>query len=388
VSQTRLLILGATGSIGHQALDVVGHLGDRFAVVGLASSSNWADLAGAADAVGVADLALACPDAAAQLAGARPDLRVRSGVAGIVDLVQSVEADVVVVAIAGLAALDPMLAALRRGLRVAFASKEPLVAAGRLVTETARRHVAALIPIDSEISAVFQCLHGVPPETVERILLTASGGPFAGLSREQLAAVTPEQALAHPTWRMGPKVTVDSATLMNKGFEVFELHWLFDMPVSRIEVVIHHQSVIHSAVQLADSSTVAQMSLPDMRAPIQYALTYPERLPNELPRLDLPSLGQMTFARPDESRFPCLRLAYEAAASGGTYPAVLNAADEVAVAAFLDGRLGFTAIPAVLEAVLESHDPDTDDRLDSLLAADEWARRATELELAGRAAPS
>lgn len=388
MSQTRLLILGATGSIGRQTLDVVGRLSERFTVVGLAASSSWAGLADLADATGVAELALACPDSAAELAAARPEFQVRSGVAGIVDLVQSVEADVVVVAIAGLAGLDPMLAALRRGLRVAFASKEPLVAAGRLVTETARRQAGALVPIDSEISAVFQCLQGIPAESVERILLTASGGPFAALSREQLAAVTAEQALAHPTWRMGPKVTIDSATLMNKGFEVFELHWLFDMPVSGIEVVIHHQSVIHSAVQLTDSSIIAQMSLPDMRAPIQYALTYPERLPNELPRLDLPALGQMTFARPDEGRFPCLRLAHEAAASGGTYPAVLNAADEVAVAAFLDGRLGFMAIPAVLEAVLESHDPDTDDRLDNLLTADQWAREAAGREIAARAASS
>jgi len=298
-----------------------------------------------------------------------------------VDLLQSVPADVVVVAIAGLAALDPLIDALRRSLRVAFASKEPLVAAGRVVMETSRSHGARLLPIDSEISAVFQCLQGVPRESVEKILLTASGGPFAGLSSEELARVTPEQALAHPTWQMGPKVTVDSASLMNKGFEVFELRWLFDVPVDRIEVVIHYQSVIHSAVQLVDSSVLAQMSLPDMRAPIQYALTYPERRANALPRLDLSALGQMTFARPDTARFPCLRIAYQAARAGGTYPAVLNAADEVAVAAFLEGRLGFTAVPALLEAVLEAHDPKSDDCLDNVLAADRWARQAAEAKI-------
>ncbi|MGD9518980.1 MAG: 1-deoxy-D-xylulose-5-phosphate reductoisomerase [Armatimonadota bacterium] len=377
----RIIVLGATGSIGCQTLDIVRQLGDRFEVVGLAASSNWQRLAEYADRAHTKEVALTSEQAAAKLRAARQDLNVRSGPAGLVDLLQSVPADVVVVAIAGLAALDPLIDALRRSLRVAFASKEPLVAAGRVVMETSRSHGARLLPIDSEISAVFQCLQGVPRESVEKILLTASGGPFAGLSSEELARVTPEQALAHPTWQMGPKVTVDSASLMNKGFEVFELRWLFDVPVDRIEVVIHYQSVIHSAVQLVDSSVLAQMSLPDMRAPIQYALTYPERRANALPRLDLSALGQMTFARPDTARFPCLRIAYQAARAGGTYPAVLNAADEVAVAAFLEGRLGFTAVPALLEAVLEAHDPKSDDCLDNVLAADRWARQAAEAKI-------
>ncbi|MBC7289069.1 MAG: 1-deoxy-D-xylulose-5-phosphate reductoisomerase, partial [Armatimonadetes bacterium] len=282
----RTIVLGATGSIGRQTLQVAAALADTVVLVALAAGADWQALAELADAVGVKDVALASEDAAAKLRAARPDLRVLGGKRGLVELVETTDADVVVVAIAGLAALEPMLAALRRGLRVAFASKEPIVAAGRLVMDAARRHAAQLIPIDSEISAVFQCLQGIRRSWVEKILLTASGGPFAALSKEELAQVTVDQALRHPTWRMGRKVTIDSATLMNKGFEVFELHWLFDMEVDRIEVIVHHQSVIHSAVQLIDGSVIAQMSLPDMRLPIQYAFTYPERLPSDLPRLD------------------------------------------------------------------------------------------------------
>jgi 1-deoxy-D-xylulose-5-phosphate reductoisomerase len=384
VPQNRLLILGATGSIGRQTLEVAMGLRERFSVVGLAASANWQALAECADMAGARHVALSAPEAADALRATRPDLVVRSGHEGVLELIECVEADTVVVAIAGLSALEPMLAALRRGVRVAFASKEPIVAAGRVVIETARRHAAKLVPIDSEISAVFQCMQGVHRQSVEKVLLTASGGPFADWRREKLAEATAEQALGHPTWRMGRKVTIDSATLMNKGFEVFELHWLFDMPVNRIEVVIHHQSVIHSAVQLVDSTIIAQMGLPDMRAPIQYALTWPERAENQLPRLDLAALGSLTFARPDTKRFPCLRLAYEAAQAGGTYPAVLNAADEVAVAAFLDGHIGFLEIPELIEAVLEKHSSDSEERLDSILAADAWAREAAEREVDGR----
>ncbi|MCX7599196.1 MAG: 1-deoxy-D-xylulose-5-phosphate reductoisomerase, partial [Armatimonadetes bacterium] len=302
----RVLILGATGSIGRQTLDVIARLERRYVVVGLGAWSRWHELGELADVVGVGDVALASEEAAAELAAARPDLRIRAGRGALAALVEQVPADIVVVAVAGLAALEPMIAALQRGLRVAFASKEPIVAAGGLVVEAAKRHGATLVPIDSEISAVFQCLQAVRPDWVEKVLLTASGGPFVDLSREELARVTPEQALAHPTWRMGAKVTIDSATLMNKGFEVFELHWLFGLAVDKIEVVVHHQSIIHSAVQLIDSTVLAQVGLPDMRAPIQYALTYPERLASDLPRLDLPEVGRLTFSRPDVARFPCL----------------------------------------------------------------------------------
>ena len=379
----RVIILGATGSIGRQALAIMGQLGGEFVPVALAASSNWHPLAEMADTWGVREVALWNAHAAEDLIAARPDLAVRGGPAALSDLVEDVAADIVIVAVSGLAALQPMLAALAKRVRVAFASKEPLVAAGRTVMDSARRHGAELIPIDSEISAVFQCMHAVKPEYVEKILLTASGGPFSKLTKEELAAVTAEQALAHPTWSMGPKVTVDSATLMNKGFEVFELRWLFDVPVAKIEVVVHHQSIVHSAVRLKDSSVLAQMSLPDMQGPIGYALTYPERRVNDLPRLDLAARGTLTFDRPDTERFPCLRLAYEAAEAGATYPAVLNAADEVAVEAFLDGRLGFSGIPDVLERVLEAHDAQPDD-LEAVLAADRWARERAGREVEAR----
>ena len=378
----RVLILGATGSIGRQTLDVIARLGGRYVPVGLGAWSRWHELSELADATGVKDVALESAKAAESLAAARPDFRVRGGPGALSALVEQVTADIVVVAVAGLAALGPMLVALHRGLRVAFASKEPLVAAGGLVLEAAKRHGAMLLPIDSEISAVFQCLQAVRPEWIEKVLLTASGGPFADLSREELARVTPQQALAHPTWRMGPKVTVDSATLMNKGFEVFELHWLFGLAVDKIEVVVHHQSIIHSAVQLVDSTILAQAGLPDMRAPIQYALTYPERVASGLPTLDLAEVRRLTFGRPDMGRFPCLRIAYDAARAGGTYPAALNAADEVAVEAFLAGRLGFLEIPQVLESVLEQHDSVPADHLEAVLAADRLARAQAEREIA------
>ncbi len=381
----RVIILGATGSIGRQALAIMGQLGGEFRPVALAASSNWHSLAEMADTRGVRDVALWNNHAAADLIAARPDLIVRGGPGALSDLVEEVAADIVIVAVSGLAALQPMLAALAKRVRVAFASKEPLVAAGRTVMDSARRHGAELIPIDSEISAVFQCMQAVKPEQVEKVLLTASGGPFVNWPKEELATVTAEQALAHPTWSMGPKVTIDSATLMNKGFEVFELRWLFDVPVAKIEVVVHHQSVVHSAVRLKDSSVLAQMSLPDMQGPIQYALTYPERRVNDLPRLDLAARGQLTFDRPDMERFVCLRLAFEAAEAGATYPAVLNAADEVAVGAFLQGRLGFLDVPEVLERVLEAHDAQPDD-LEAVLAADRWARdqAGREVEARGR----
>ncbi len=373
-ARERLCILGATGSIGRQTLDVVGRFQDRFEIVSLAAASNWHALAELADTFGVRTLALAEQWAADALRQARPDLDCRGGREALVQLVEQTEPDTVVVAVAGLAALRPMLAALRLGAKVAFASKEPIVAAGRIVTETARRHAAALVPIDSEISAVFQCMQGVKREWVEKILLTASGGPFAEASMEELEKVTPQQALAHPTWRMGPKVTVDSATLMNKGFEVFEMHWLFGVPYDDVDVIVHHQSIIHSAIQLIDGSVIAQLSVPDMRLPIQYALFYPERAPSNVERLDLVSVGKLTFAAPDLARFPCLRLAYEAARAGGTYPAVLSAADEVAVRAFLDRKIKFTDIPRVLEATLEAHTAASDDALEHIIDADAWAR--------------
>jgi len=258
---------------------------------------------------------------------------------------------------------------------VALANKEPLVMAGGVITALAERHGARLLPVDSELSAIFQCLPGSPRQAVERILLTASGGPFAGLSREELGQVTPEQALQHPTWKMGPKVTIDSATLANKGFEIFEVKWLFGVEFRQIEVVVHHQSIVHSLVQFADSSVIAQLGWPDMRTPIQYALLYPERVKNDLPRLDLAQASPLTFAAPDEEKFPCLRLARQAAEAGGGYPAVLAGADEVAVELFLQHAIGFLGISDLIERSLDAY-PGGDVRsLEEALVADQWARR-------------
>jgi 1-deoxy-D-xylulose-5-phosphate reductoisomerase len=368
-----IVVLGSTGSIGRQTLEMAAQHHDRLRVVGLAAGSNAAGLRSQAEEWNVAQVALA-DEAAAERLGADSGLRVHAGAAGLCSLVRELRADLVVAALSGGAGLASLLAALEAGSDVALANKEPLVAAGSLVTQAAARAGRQLLPIDSEISAVWQCLRGESRPDVEKVLLTASGGPFSGWEPKALAEVTPEQALAHPTWRMGPKVTVDSATLMNKGFEIFEIKWLFGLEFRQIEVLIHHQSVIHSAVQFCDGSTLAQMGQPDMRVPIQFALSYPERWPNAVPRMDLPALQQLTFARPDATRFPCLRLAREAGEAGGSYPAVLSAADEVAVEAFLGGRLRFTEIPRVLERVLEAHERLPLTSLDEVQRAEAWGR--------------
>lgn len=353
MSERSLIILGSTGSIGRQTLEIVAQHRDKLRVVGLAAGSQGEVLRSQAEVWGVEHLAVADPAASEALVGL--DARVYSGAEGLCDMVRELRADLVVAAISGGAGLPSLLAALEAGSHVAFANKEPLVAAGALVTETARRCGADLRPVDSEISAVWQCLRGENRAELEKITLTASGGPFVDATREMMAAVTPEQALAHPTWKMGPKVTVDSATLMNKGFEIFEMRWLFGVSFGQIEVVVHRQSLLHSAVTFRDGSTLAQMGPPDMRTPIQFALSYPERWDLELPRLDWAARGQMTFERPDLGRFPCLRLAREAGEAGLSYPAALSAADEVAVTAFLAGRLRFPQIPVILERTLEEH---------------------------------
>jgi len=375
VDVKRIVLLGSTGSIGQQTLDVVRAHPDRLQVVGLAAGRQVDELARQAREFGAAACVVE-PTLYEELrrlvgGGAR---RVSAGEEGLCALAAGSDVDLVVGAVSGLGGLAPVLAALEAGHDVALANKEPLVAAGQLVTETANRFGADLIPIDSEISAVFQALRGEDPETVERLLLTASGGPFSSYSVEELEAVTPAQALDHPTWRMGRKVTVDSATLANKGFELFELRWLFGVPFERIEVVVHHQSIIHSAVEFCDGSVIAQMGLPDMRTAIQYALLHPRRAPNRLARLDLASIGRLTFARPDVERFPCLRLAYEAGTAGRTYPAVLNGADEEAVGLFLEGRIGFLDIPRAIEAALDAHEPAPTALRADILRADAWAR--------------
>ncbi len=355
----RIVILGSTGSIGRQTLDVIGRHPGRFMVVGLAAGSNAGELQAQCRRFGVKNSALAC----------------RDGQESLCDLIERTQPDLVVAAISGLAGLEPVLTALQAGIDVALANKEPLVAAGNLVVNTAMRSAATLLPIDSEISAVFQCLQGEDKNAIEKVLLTASGGPFAKLPASELADVTPQQALAHPTWKMGPKVTIDSATLANKGFELFELSHLFNLDFDQIEVVIHHQSIIHSLVQFHDGSIIAQLGVPDMRLPIQYALLYPERVANNLPRLQLTEVSKLTFAAPDTSKFPCLQLAYEAGRSGDSYPAVLNAADEEAVNLFLAGRIGFMDIPQVIEQALDAHEPHSLDSLAEVRQADDWARR-------------
>ena len=362
-TRTRLALLGSTGSIGRQTLDVVRALPERFEVVGLAAGRNR-ELFGA------------------QAAEFRPEHTSLGDGSGLTleEMAVLPEADLVIIATSGTAGMKATHAAARAGKVIALANKESLVAAGELITAEMTRSGAKLLPVDSEHSAIWQCLNGEPAP--RRIYLTASGGPFRTFTREQIAAVTPEQALAHPSWTMGPKVTVDSASLLNKGLEVIEARWLFDVPVDQVTVLVHPQSIVHSMVEFADGSIKAQLGFPDMRLPIQYALTWPERVPNrELPALDWAKVSSLTFEAPDTERFPCLRLAIEAGKRGGTYPAVLCAAGEAAVERFLDKRVPFGAIPAIIETALARHYGTAHPSFDDILAADEWGR-ATAAELA------
>jgi 1-deoxy-D-xylulose-5-phosphate reductoisomerase len=384
MSPKRLFILGSTGSIGVQALQVVGEHSDRLQVVGLAAYSDWETLAHQAKAHGASVCSLVDPAAASAAADALPDRRVVSGADGLRQLVADTEVDLVVAAISGGAGLLPTVAALHKGVDVALANKEPLVMAGELVIGIANRTGARLLPVDSELSAVFQCLQGQPREAIARILLTASGGPFSELPHEELNSVTPERALRHPNWTMGPKVTIDSATLANKGFEVFEARWLFGVSFPQIEILIHRQSIVHSLVEFRDTSVLAQLGWPDMRVPIQYALLYPERAANALSSLDLLQASPLTFVAPDVSRFPCLRLAREAAAAGGGYPAVLNGADEMAVELFLGSRIGFMDIPRVIENALAAYDGAVPSSVDDVLLVDAWARSHVSMTALGR----
>ncbi|MDP2936652.1 MAG: 1-deoxy-D-xylulose-5-phosphate reductoisomerase [Dehalococcoidia bacterium] len=366
----RLAILGSTGSIGAQTLDVVRALPGHFQVVALSGGRNLELLRQQVEEFRPLLAYSPVEGAAAALAGAG----VR--ISPLEEIVTNGRVDLVVMAISGSPALSPTLAALRAGKTVALASKEALVMAGALVMREAREHGVQLLPVDSEHSAIWQCIQGeVGRDEIAKVHLTASGGAFRDLSREQLEQVTPEEALRHPTWRMGRKVTIDSATLMNKGLEVIEAHWLFDLPFDRIDVVMHRESIVHSLVEFVDGSVKAQLGVPDMRLPIQYALTYPSRLPNEeLPRLDLASMGPLTFNDVELGRYPCLRLALEAARAGGTATTVLNAADEVAVERFLAGDIAFLDIPRLVERVLAQHQPVAGPELETILEADAWAR--------------
>lgn len=373
----RLVILGSTGSIGTQALDIVRRLPDRFQIVGLAANNNANLLAEQANEFRAEYVSIGIPERVAELkdrlraAGRNP--HVASGVEGMCELATLPEADLIVVAVAGAIGIAPTHAALAAGKDIALASKEVLVAAGETTMELARAKGAAILPIDSEHSAIFQCLQGAPEKSIERILLTASGGPFRTVPKAALADVTPEQALKHPTWNMGGLVTINSATLMNKALEVIEAKWLFDVPVENVEVVVHPQSIIHSMVRYTDGSTIAQLGLPDMRLPIQYALVYPERPDTGLPRMELSAFASLTFEAPDEEKFPALRLARQAVAAGGTMPAVMNAANEAAVDLFLNRRIPYVRIMEWIEKAMERHSP-VAPTLENVLEADAWAR--------------
>ena len=351
---TRIAVLGSTGSIGRQTLAVVDQYPDQFAVVALAAGQNVGLLNEQAARYRPALVSVSRPEDRAAVCA--PGAEVLTGDDGLNAVATHPDADIVVIATSGHQAIGPTLAAISRGKTIALANKEVIVCAGELVMDAVRRHGVELRPIDSEHSAIWQCLQGRRGlSEVAKVTLTASGGPFRTLAADALARVTIDQALAHPTWQMGHKVTIDSATLMNKGLEVIEAHWLFDLPYDTIDVVIHPQSVVHSLVTLVDGSVIAQLGVQDMRLPIQYALSFPERLPAPHLALDLTALPNLEFAPPDLERFPALRIAAEAGRMGKTYPAALSAADEVAVQVFLAGTIGFTEITAAVRAVLDRH---------------------------------
>ena len=374
-------VLGATGSVGRRALDLLAAFPDQFRVGGLAArGGNLGVLVEQVRTHRPQAVALLDPRAvdrlARELGQPRPELL--AGPDGLATLAAQVPADVVLSALVGGAGLIPTLAAIRAGRSVALANKEPLVMAGALMTAAARAHGSRLLPVDSEHSAIFQCLAGASPREVRRLVLTASGGPFRGFSPARLEAVTVSEALRHPTWRMGTKITIDSASLMNKGLEIIEAHWLFGTPLERIDVVVHPQSIVHSMVEFVDRSVLAQLGMPDMGIPILYALSYPERLPCPAPALDLVQLGTLTFEAPDPVTFPCLALARQAGAAGGAAPLVLNAANEVLVAGFLAERCGFMDVPRVIAEALDVHAHTAVPDLETCLALDTEVRRWTE----------
>ena len=377
----RLTVLGATGSVGRRALELIEHYPDQFRVEGLAARGTNPEL--------VAELcrthrpravALADEDAVDVLARilGHPRPEILGGARGLVALARDVEADVVLSAIVGGAGLLPTMAAIETGKAVAIANKEPLVMAGSLMTAASKRHKAPLLPVDSEHSAIFQCLEGQQRGQVHRILLTASGGPFRETPKARLATVTVEDALQHPTWKMGAKITIDSATLMNKGLEVIEARWLFDVASDQVQIVVHPQSIVHSMVEYIDGCVIAQLGVADMGVPILYALTYPERRPMPTARLDLVRAGQLTFYEPDVDKFPCLRLARTALGAESSAPVVLNAANEVAVAAFLDRRIGFNAIAELIEDALNASRAGELGSIEACVAVDADTRRSVQ----------
>lgn len=370
-----VVLLGSTGSIGTSTIKVVQDLPDRLTLVGLAAGRNAQLLAEQALRFQPRAVCIADPALVPELRTRLPQhCRIHAGAAGLVELATMPEADIVLIAIVGTAGLAPALAAIRAGKDIAVASKEILVMAGAIVMAEARKHGVRVLAVDSEHSAIFQCLDGKPLDSVRKLWLTASGGPFRATPKTDFDKITVEQALNHPRWSMGKKITIDSATLFNKGLEMIEARWLFNIGLDKVDVVIHPQSVIHSMVEFVDGSIMAQLSVPDMCLPIQYALTYPERAPSTRVQTNLVELGALSFEKPDPDRFPALRLARRAGEIGGTMPAVLNAANEVAVEAFLNRRIRFSDIPQIVEQVMESHTVVENPDLPQILEADHWAR--------------
>lgn len=374
MKRKRVVVLGATGSIGESSLKVARDIPDRMEIIGLAAKSNARKLAAQANAVRPEAICLVDEAKLGELCAALEyHPKIYAGDDGLSEIACLTNADMVLVAVVGTGGLRPALAAIEAGKDLAVASKEILVMAGVAVMGAAQEKGVRVLPVDSEHNAIFQCLDGRSSE-VRRLILTASGGPFRNLPNDQFEAITLEQALKHPTWNMGPKITIDSATLFNKGLEMIEAHWLFDVEMARVEVVVHPQSIVHSMVEFADGSVLAQLSHSDMCFPIQYAVTWPDRVPNSLPPLDFGKLAKLEFATPRYQDFPALDLARRAGETGGTLPAVLNAANEVAVSAFLDGQIRFPQIWRTVASVMDRHETVAKPDLDAILRADQWAR--------------
>jgi len=371
----RVILLGSSGSIGESTCKVARALPDKMKIVGLGVAKSTARVMEQAKEFGVKSIAVSDAQAAEKIKKDLPaGTNFYPGIEGLAQMVEETEAEMVLVAIVGTAGLAPALAALKTGKDLAVASKEILVLAGSAVMAEAKKRKKQVLPVDSEHNAIFQCLQGADEKSVRKVILTASGGPFRKSSAAEMERVTVAQALKHPTWSMGKKITIDSATMFNKGLEMIEAHWLFGLPMSRVDVVVHPQSIVHSMVEFVDGSVLAQLSVTDMCFPIQYAVTYPERLPSGLPPLDLAKLGSLTFEAPDEKRFPALRLAREAGEQGGTLPGVFNAANEVAVEAFLEERVSFPRIWQMVESVMQAHQAEKNPGLEAIVAADQWAR--------------
>ena len=371
----KVILLGSSGSIGESTCKVARALPEKMKLVGLGVAKSTDRMLEQAKEFGVKALAVSDPQAAEKVKLRLPQgTQFYPGAEGLARMVEETEADMVLVAIVGTAGLAPALAALRSGKDLAVASKEILVLAGSAVMAEAKKRKKQVLPVDSEHNAIFQCLVGANEKEVRKVILTASGGPFRQSSAQAMEKVTLAQALKHPTWSMGQKITIDSATMFNKGLEMIEAHWLFGLPMRQVDVVVHPQSIVHSLVEFIDGSVLAQLSVTDMCFPIQYAVTYPERMPSGLPPLDLAKLGTLSFEQPDEKRFPALRLAREAGEQGGTLPGVLNAANEVAVEAFLAERISFPRIWGMVEEVMKKHRTEKEPTLEAIIDADRWAR--------------